>query len=185
MRLVILVEEQSMQELLYGLLPAVLPAGVDLLVIKHSGKSELRQSIPRKLAAWNMPDDRFIIIQDQDSQDDCKLLKSELASLCGDRADEVMVRIACRELESWYFGDLQAVSDAYDIKLTKPARSRKFRDPDSIRNPKNELMKLIPHHQQINGARLIAKHMDPGRNTSRSFQVLVRGIRALCADVSG
>lgn len=179
MKLVFLLEERSMKELLDILLPKILPASVEFRTIPHSGKSDLQYSIPRKLRAWNEPDVKFIIIQDQDSAD-CKKLKASLINICVPTGKEFLIRIACRELESWYFGDLEAVSAAYKKDLKKYIVKSKYRNPDDIVNPKEELRKLLPEHQQIVGARKIGPFMDIERNTSVSFQFFVSGVRKLC-----
>ena len=178
MMLVFLLEERSTKVLLDGLLPKILPDGVSFLTIPHEGKTDLQRSVPKKLAAWNMPDTRFVIIQDQDSND-CRKLKEDLRQLCDPYQRPVLIRIACHEMESWYFGDLKAVTEAYGKDLTTLAGKRKYRDPDMIINPKQELRKLIPQHEQIAGARRIAPLMEPERNRSTSFQMLISGIRKL------
>ena len=92
----------------------------------------------------------------------------------------VLIRIACRELEAWYWGDLAAVSEAYGVDLNYLSAKRKYRNPDSIDHPKKELKRYIPQMGQIEGARRIAPHMNLGENTSRSFQVFVQGVKRLC-----
>ena len=182
--LVVMVEEQSAQEVLKVILPQVLPKGTQLTIIPHSGKSHLWKSMPKKLKAWNVPDAKFVVLQDQDSAE-CIKLKSELQDLCNRCRDGVLVRIACVELEAWYFGDLDAVSKAYDLKqLSELAQKKKFREPDKINNPKNELKKLIPLHQEIRGAKLIAPHMDIAGNTSQSFRAFITGIQRLFEEIS-
>ena len=180
MRLVFMVEERSMKELLEVLLPKILPDSMDKpIVIAHNGKSDLAASIPRKLRAWHIPDDRFIIVHDQDSHEDCKQLKEDLLALCKDCQHDVMVRIACREMEAWYFGDLAAVSLAYGKDFTTLVDKKKYREPDKIGNPKDEIRKLLPTHQQISGAKLIAQHMSIEQNTSPSFNVFIKGVREM------
>lgn len=179
MRLVFLTEERSMKELLEILLPKILPNDMEKpLIIPHNGKSDLAASIPKKLRAWQNPDDKFVIVHDQDSND-CIRLKSELAALCKDSKNKYLIRIACKELEAWYFGDLEAVSCAYNKDFTKLAAKRKYREPDKIGNAKEEICKLIPTHQQISGAKLIGSCMDINKNRSHSFNIFVNGIRKL------
>ena len=86
-------------------------------------------------------------------------------------------------MEAWYFGDLEAVSKAYGKDLTKYANKKKYRDPDAIVSPKQELRKLLPEHEQIAGARKIAPYMDPDRNTSTSFKTLVEGLKRLTSTI--
>ena len=64
-------------------------------------------------------------------------------------------------------------------KVKKSVEAKKYRIPDNIPSPKEELYKLIPDHQQIEGAKRIAPHMDIKNNTSVSFQVFVTGIQRL------
>ena len=102
MTIVFLLEERSAKYLLDIILPRLLPEDVEWKTIPHEGKSDLEKSIPRKLAAWKTPDTRFIVLHDQDSND-CQELKKRLQNLCSERDKEVLVRIACRELEAWRF----------------------------------------------------------------------------------
>lgn len=178
MKLVFLLEEKSTKVLLDQLLPRILPPGTDFQTIPHEGKSDLKKSLQIKLEKWNEPDVRFVVIQDQDSND-CKKLKTELKTICDHSGKEVLVRIACHEMEAWYFGDLNAVSQAYGKGLTNLSQKRKYRDPDAIVSPKQELRKLIPEHEQIAGARKIAPYMDINNNRSGSFNMLLSGLRKI------
>ncbi|MCL2421239.1 MAG: DUF4276 family protein [Defluviitaleaceae bacterium] len=179
MRLVFMVEEPSMKALLEILLPQILPPNVDQLIIPHSGKSDLKKSIPIKLQAWQSPKDKFIIIQDQDSND-CKKLKDDLKRLCNSSKNDCLIRIVCTELESWFFGDLAAISSAYEKDVTSLSSKRKYREPDKIMNAKDELRKLIPTYQPIEGAKKIATFMSLEKNTSYSFKMFTEGVRRLC-----
>lgn len=180
MELVVMVEERSAKELLEGLLPKILPNEIGIRIIPHEGKSDLEKSIPKKLRSWQAPNARFVILHDQDSAD-CVALKKKLQSLCDFARDEVLVRIACVELEAWYFGDPKALASAYEkSSLATIGNKKKYRHPDKIQNPKDELKKLLPQHQQISGARLMAKYMDIDNNSSQSFNTFVDGLRRIC-----
>lgn len=179
MKLIFMLEELSMKELLDRILPRILPEGVDFKTIPHAGKRDLELSLPRKLRAWNEPDVAFVVVHDQDSND-CVELKRELQGICAMSGRQVLIRIACRELEAWYWGDLAAVSEAYGVDLKHLAAKSKYRNPDSIDHPKKELKRYLPQMGQIEGARRIALHMNLERNTSRSFQVFVQGVKRLC-----
>ena len=179
MKIIFMLEERSMKELLDRLLPRILPEGVGYLTIPHDGKRDLELSLPRKLRAWNEPDVVFVVVHDQDSND-CVELKRELQGICAMSGRQALIRIACRELEAWYWGDLAAVSDAYGVDLKYLSAKSKYRDPDSIDHPKKELKHYIPQLGQIDGARRIAPHMNLEENTSRSFQVFVEGVKRVC-----
>lgn len=180
MKLVFLLEEKSMKYFLDGILPRILPEGVAFQTIPHEGKSDLQKSIRIKLLAWNEPDVKFVIVQDQDNND-CRELKKKLLQLCEGIGKSVLVRIACHELEAWYFGDLEAVSKAYGRNLGKAVQRKKYCVPDDIISPKRELRIIVPEHQQIDGAKRIAKYVDVERNTSVSFRMFVDGVRRIAA----
>lgn len=169
-----------MKEVLDMILPQILPESVAFKTIPHNGKSDLEASIPHKLKAWRQTDTKFVIVRDQDSAD-CIQVKQALQKLAAPYGKPVLIRIACRELESWYFGDLKAVSQAYGMDVQGLSQKRKYRIPDAMGNPKEEFRKLFPKHQQLSGARKIAVHMDVDHNTSESFRCFVSGVRRFAA----
>ena len=179
-RIVFLVEEPSMKELLERLLPRVLPPASQFLIIKHEGKTDLERSIPRKLRAWKHPQDLFVILRDQDGAD-CIEIKHRLRMLCenGGRSG-TLIRIVCNELESWFLGDLGAVGAAFGLPhLADDQNKSKFRNPDNVGNAKEELKKLAGDYQPVSGARSIALHMDLEANRSRSFHCFLEGLRRI------
>lgn len=176
-KIVFMVEEESMKTALDGLLPMLMPNEIPWQVIPHEGKSDLEKSLPIKLKGWREPDVRFVVLRDNDGGD-CVAIKQKLVEIClaGHRSD-TLVRIVCQELEAWFLGDLAAVSRAFN----KPAvanlqRKKKFRTPDNLGSPYQELKKLIPNYQKVSGARKIAPHLDLATNRSKSFQVFISGI---------
>ena len=174
-RLVFLLEEYSMKVFLESFLPRVF-RGLDFICITHEGKSDLERSIPRKLQAWREPGARFIVLRDNDGGD-CGALKRHLISLCCARPDTT-VRIACQELEAWYLGDPEALSAAFDdANLAGLARQARFREPDRVQRPSQELQRLVPSFQKVAAARRIAAVMDPNRNRSESFRALIDAVR--------
>jgi hypothetical protein len=176
--LVILTEESSMKVFLETLILRVYP-GMQVTIIAYQGKQDLEKNIARHLKNWRTPDTKFIVVHDQDSWD-CIALKRQLTAICDSAKPDVAVRIACRELESWYWGDITAVEAAFNIQsLQRLIRQRKYRDPDSIENPKYELKNRLPQYEQQAGARAIAEHIDVERNTSHSFQVFINKVNEL------
>lgn len=175
-RLVFLLEEPSIKVLLEGLLPRLFPT-LDILCIKHEGKSDLEKSLPRKLRAWNRPDDHFVVLRDGDGKD-CKALKASLSKMCAEAGrEDTLVRIVCQELEAWYFGDLEAFADVFSAPaLRRQAARVGYRDPDAIAKPSKELIRLYPAFQKTDGARRMAERLSYGSNRSPSFRVLVEGI---------
>ena len=180
MTLVFLLEELSMKAFLEGLLPRVLPEGVGYTLVPHEGKSDLEQSIPRKLRAWRTPDTRFVVVRDQDSGS-CVEIKQRLLALCAEAGrPDAMVRIACRELEAWFLGDLAAVEATFGA--TGPGakqRRRKFSDPDHLGSPSRELHALVPGYGKVAGAREMGPAIDFESCRSHSFRVFLDGVRRL------
>ena len=131
MYLVVLVEEPSMKIVLEALLPRVLPDSIESLVVAFQGKSDLMNNIELKLKAWGDPEARFVIVRDQD-RNDCHDVKTEILTEVQKTHRHALVRIVCHDLESWYFGDLEAVSMAYGKDYTSYANKRGYRDPDAI-----------------------------------------------------
>ena len=177
-RLVFLAEEKSACNLLDGLLPKILPKGA-WLCIPHRGKNDLKKSIPRKLKAWQNPEDRFVILHDQDAND-CRQLKADLRKKCEDAGkSSVVIRIICRELESWYWGDLNAVAKAYPKFRPGVGSQSRYRYPDSITHPAHELKKHIPEFNKGAASRNICRYMEIHGNKSPSFNQFIESVLAL------
>ena len=184
--IVFFLEEASAKAMLEGLLPRILPETIQTRFVVFEGKQDLEKQIERKLRGWLLPDSAFVILRDQDSGD-CVQIKDTLLEKCqrAGRA-ETIVRIACRELESWYFGDLAAVEKGLDIEgLLRLQQNSKYRVPDRIVSPSNELEKITKgRYQKVMGSRSIGRVISIEGNCSRSFQVFIEGVRkaeSLCA----
>ncbi len=187
-RIVFLVEEFSMKEMLRGFLPRLFPEwkeGPQWLCIRHEGKNDLLKSIPRKLKTWKEPGIRFVILHDQD-QEDCKKLKAKLQQLCTESGrSDTLIRIPCRELESWYLGDLAAVEKGLKVSgLVGLQYNKKFRAPDALNEPDEELARGVKHYTKKSysktaGSRAISPQLHPERNQSHSFRVFVKGLKNL------
>jgi hypothetical protein len=179
MQLVFFLEEESMRAALEGIVPRALPGALPPIYVTHQGKQDLERSIPRKLRAWRSPA-RFVIIRDQDAGE-CRVVKQRLAGLCRDTPHEdALIRIACRELESWFLGDLRAVERAFALKgLAKQQETEKYRDPDRLGTPSKELQRLVPGYRKVDGARMVGEHLELEGNRSQSFCSLISGLRRL------
>lgn len=166
-----------MARCLDGLLPRLIP-GIEYKLVVHEGKQDLERSIPIKLRGWNIPGDHFVIVRDQDSGD-CRAVKQGLLDLCqGTGKAPALVRIACRELESWFLGDLAAVARAlHRPNLVKQQGKKKFRSPDHLGSPSKEIGMLIPGYLKNSAARSIGPELSLEENTSASFRAFVSGVR--------
>ena len=153
-------------------------ANVATRYIVFEGKQHLDKNLERKLRGYVNPRARFIVLRDQDGAD-CKKLKSDLAAICKKARKKVVIPIACRELEAFYLADLLAVERGLAIQgVASKQGQAKYRNPDSLDHPAQELEKLTAHrYQKITGSRAIAPHLDLGNTRSASFRNLVSAIR--------
>lgn len=120
-------------------------------------------------------------MRDRDSSD-CKVAKHFLLEQC--RASNIpenffKVRIACGELESFYLGDLSAVSKAYHKPiLSQRQNNRKFRDPDSLGNACQEFFRLVDAPTlKMQAAKLMGEIIELDhyeQNKSMSFRCLIK-----------
>lgn len=184
--IVFCLEEPSAWEMLRGILPRLLPDNVTSRHMIFEGKSDLDKRIVGRIRGWKSPDTHFLILRDKDASD-CRTLKAALLSKAttAGRSDTV-IRIACHELESFYLGDLKAVESGLGIRnLAKHQDRNKYRTPDRCANAAEEMVKLSARrYQKIAGSREIAPHLRlDGSNRSRSFNVLIEGIKKIVSRV--
>jgi hypothetical protein len=179
--IVFFLEEPSAREMLEGILPRVLPPEMNTRYVIFRGKQDLEKQLEKRLRGWHLPGSVFVVLRDQDSGD-CRSIKARLVELCR-RAGrtETLVRVACRELESFYLGDLEAVEKGLGLRgLAARQANRKFKAPDSLGNPSEELSRLTGNrYQKMSGSRAIAPHLRLDGNRSHSFITLLSGIKRL------
>ena len=179
--LVVFTEEMSAKVMLESLLPRLLPQEIRIQCVPFEGKQDLEKQLPIKLKAWRKPDTSFIVLRDQDSGN-CHEVKRNLESICAAaNRPEVLIRIACRELESWYFGDLAAVEKGLKVSgLSAFQKKAKYRNPDNIIYPSKELKKVTKNrYQKVGGSRVIGKYLSLDNGRSRSFWNFITGVRRI------
>ncbi len=192
-----LVEEQSMEVFLRGLLPRLLPGNRTFEVHAFRGKKDLLQKLEGRLrgyARWLPEDYRIVVMVDRDN-DDCHALKTQLEEAAGgagllsrsraaERLWQLANRVVIEELEAWYFGDWQAVRAAYPRVSAAIPNPAKYRDPDSIAGGTWEAFeRILKRHgyfrsglRKMEAAQAMAAHIDPSRNRSQSFRHFVGAI---------
>ncbi len=183
-QLVFFLEEPSAREMLKGILPRLLPESINPRYVVFEGKQDLEKQLYRKLRAWNIRDAKFVILRDKDSAN-CNLIKANLVKICQKaNKPDTLIRIACHELESFYLGDLSAVAKGIGpANLAKQQNKSKFRNPDRLANPLQELKYLAPEYQKLSGSRAIGRCLDIENNCSLSFNTLVNGVRRLIVNI--
>ena len=181
--LVFLLEEESAKAMPLGLLPRFLDPQVQPRLMVFEGKQDLEKQMVKRLRGYMNPDARFIVLRHQDSTPDCKVVRARLLDLCAQAGREAvsLVRIACRELESFYLADLRAVEVALGLTgLLRHQTKARFRIPDRLESPSQELAKLTHRaYQKVSGSRQIGPHLDIANDRSSSFKSLITGVRRL------
>jgi len=147
--IVFLLEEPSAAEMLKGVLPRLLPDNFTPRYLVFEGKQDLERQMVRRMRGYNAPDALFVVMRDQDAGD-CKKIKAALKKKCGEAGkDASLVRIVCRELESWYLADLAAVEKGLNLNnLARQQMKNPCRAPDSITCPSGYLRKMVPGRLQ-------------------------------------
>jgi len=184
--LVFCVEGPSEKALLQCLLPRITPSHCGYQVIQFEGKQDMEKRLLGRMRAWRAPNTAFLILRDQDSAD-CEVVKAKLNDI-GRRSgrENFLVRIACHEMETFYLGDLAAVERGLGIRgLAREQGKAKFRAPDAIAAPAEELKKLTQgKFQKLRGARAIGPHLSLDSNRSLSFGHLLSGIDRMIGSLS-
>lgn len=201
-KLIVFVEEYSMEATLEQLLPKLL-ADIEFQIIRFQCKDDLLKKAPERLrgyATWLPANWRILVLVDRDD-DDCVMLKTELENMAAaaglqtkttagqGRAFQVVNRIVIEELEAWFFGDWPAVQAAYPRVSARIPQKVGFRDPDAIAGGTWEALERVLKRagyfstglRKLECARAVALQMEPQRNTSRSFQAFTGAVTAALA----
>jgi hypothetical protein len=201
-KLIVFVEEPSMEVALEQLLPKLM-SDADFEIRRFQCKDDLLKNLPDRLRAyssWLPPTWAILVLVDRDD-DDCQVLKQTLESMAASAGlvskthagnghrFQVANRIAIEELEAWFFGDWSAVQAAYPrVPATIPHKAG-FRDPDAILGGTWEALERVLKKsgyfksglRKMECARVVAQHMDPARNSSKSFQAFSGAVSAAVA----
>lgn len=200
----LLVEEESAYEALKPLLPKLFTGHQRqcprIGIRQFRGKPDLLKQLPKRLsgyaAARRRGDDvRVVVLLDRDS-DDCVALKKQLDAMAHHaglvprsrrdaRGDfHVLNRIAIRELESWYFGDWDAVRAAFP-RITPDIPGPYRGNPDLANGKCSHAFEKVLRASGVRmsskpeWARRIGPHLGADTNRSPSFRSFVTGVRAL------
>ncbi len=191
-------EEASLESALIQLLPKILPSAVTSKIHAFRGKTDLLAKLPNRLKgyqAWLPPDWKIVILIDED-REDCLKLKQQLeliaissglitkSSCQKDKSFQVLNRIVVEELEAWFFGDVEAIRQAYPKVSTNLATQQPYRDSDAIKGGTWEALERVlrkaGYHpgglEKYKAASEISQYMNPALNRSKSFQVFYRGL---------
>ncbi len=183
----IFTEETSAKNVFEVLLPKILPESIFFRIYPHQGKQDLEHALKTSLPSISrIPGAKILITRDQDSSD-CKEVKAEILELVGENCRcDFLIRIVCKELESWFLGDLEAVKYAYPrFKPEQYVNDALFRNVDKIANPDQTLLRIIPelkNHEtlpKLAVSEAIAPYLNITSNVSRSFNQTLLAINTL------
>ena len=201
-KLIVLVEEPSMEMALEQLLPRML-AGADFQIIRFQCKDDLLKNLPDRLRGYSqwLPANWAILVLVDRDDDDCRVLKQAMEKMAADsrllsktlaghgQPFQVANRIAVEELEAWFFGDWTAVQAAYPRVSASQVSKQGFRDPDAVLGGTWEALERVLKKagyfktglRKMECAKQVAQHMEPARNASRSFQAFAGAVASAVA----
>ena len=193
-----LVEDLSTKQALSYILPKILEEQVSFNIHPFRGKPDLLLKLPNRLQGykkWIDHNYKIIILIDKD-REDCKKLKQKLENIAiqaglvtkssqgNKKSFQVLNRIVIEELEAWFFGDINAICQAYPKVSPDLGKQAKYRDPDAINGGTWEALEKVlqskGYHkgglEKSHAAKEISQYMNPQQNSSRSFQVFYQGL---------
>lgn len=194
-----MIEEASAEIVLTEVVPKILGDEVTFKVHDFRGKTNLLKKLPDRMKGYYnllkyQEDWRIVVLIDEDRQN-CQELKQKLEDIAiqeglstpsTTESFQVLNRIAVEELEAWFFGDVEALTEAYP-KVPKTLTKRKsYRNPDEIKGGTWEALDRVlsaagyytkGFMPKTEVARNIAPLMNPETNSSKSFQVFRDGIK--------
>lgn len=201
-KLIVMVEEPSMEAALESLLPKMLDE-IEFQIVRFQCKDDLLKQLPHRLNAYKswLPDNWVIVVLLDRDDDDGIILKQRLENMAAKaglvtktyaglgNSFSVANRIAIEELESWFFGDWTAVQEAYPRMASTIPQKASFREPDAIRGGTWEALErefkksgyFRTGIRKFECARAISLHMDLARNRSKSFQTFHAAVSAAIA----
>ncbi|MEG3954772.1 DUF4276 family protein [Microcoleus sp. herbarium2] len=198
LHLVFFVEEASLEAALTQLLPKILPSNVTSNIHAYRGKPDFFEKVPNRLKgyqAWLPHDWKIVVLVDED-REDCLKLKKQLEDMAisaglitkssgqKDKSFQVLNRIVIEELEAWFFGDVQAICQAYPKVSANLAKQKRYRDPDAIKGGTWEALERVLQKAGYHPGKLekykassdISQYMNPESNRSTSFKVFYKGL---------
>lgn len=217
MHIEILVEDSSGEKLLEAVLPKLLGTngdphtwrmhpykGIGRIPKDLKGSADptkriLLDRLPRLLRGYGQTPgiDAVVVVLDNDKRD-CVSFLSELKVLATDcnRASSTLFRLAIEEVEAWYLGDRQALTDAYP-RANADVLKRYVQDSvcdtwellaDAIYPGGSTAIKKagwpLPGQVKHEWAERIGPLLEPDRNVSPSFGKLRDGLRRLVAEAT-
>jgi hypothetical protein len=146
--IIFLVEDYSMKKFFEGILPRLGFEKHQFDIKHHHGKEDLLMNLDKIVPSLCKSAQFIMVVIDQDKQN-CTLLKNKIKTKMVRCVCEYKIRIACYELESWFLGDMQAISRCSPrFKASFFQNKEKYRDIDSISKPSDVIAEMIPDYEK-------------------------------------
>lgn len=145
MHLEVLVEELSAEVALQILIPRILGNDVSFAIHSFQGKHHLLRRLPDRLRGYrHWPNDTRIVVMIDSDNEDCHQQKNKLEQIaCNvglvtktrqNNSFQLLNRLAIKELEAWFLGDISAIHAAYPRVSLNLIHNKRYRNPDAIDN---------------------------------------------------
>ena len=180
-------EEPSAKNVFEIILPKILPENVNFRVYPHQGKNDLEKALKKPLPINSKSTGaKVLITRDQDTAD-CLELKNRIKDIVGKNCHcDYYIQIICKELESWFLGDIMAINKGYPRFKPESFKNKSdFRNVDKITNPNIYLLKIIPEFSKrstlpkLEVSETIAPFLNISDNKSVSFIHTINAIKKL------
>ncbi len=201
MHIEFLIEESSAEIVLNEIVPRIIEDKATFKIHDFRGKSNLIKKLPERMRGYgnmikHQKDLKIVVLIDKDNQN-CQNLKQELEEIAAQAgltthsesdSFQVLNRIVIEELEAWFFGDIEAMREAYPKVPQSLTKRKSYRIPDEIRGGTWEalerILSSVGYYEKgfmpkTEIARTIAPFMNPEINSSKSFQVFRAGLKLL------
>ncbi len=199
MHIEFLIEEASAEIVLNEIIPRIVGGETTFKIHDFRGKGNLIKNLLNRMRGYSniikhQEGLRIVILIDKDSQN-CQELKQKLEEIAAQAGlttpstsnnFQVLNRIVVEELEAWFFGDINALREAYPKVPESLSKRRSYRIPDEIKGGTWEALERILSSAgyyekgfmpKTEVARNIAPFMNPELNSSKSFQVFRDGLK--------
>lgn len=165
----------------------VIKDGEQIKIHAHEGKKALEYALSKTIPTISGYSGSKILVTIDQDKNDCKELKAKIEKILRENCRcDYKIRIVCKELESWFLGDLEAVAKSYPrFNIDQHKNKSKMRRVDEIDQPSKKLLKIIPEYKdkkalpKIEASKKISPHLDLNKNTSPSFKNTILAIKTL------
>ena len=148
----------------------------EIVYIVFNGKKKFKKNLSKRIKSITK-NDKAIILIDQDNEN-CKKLKQQILDECKEATSNILIRIACRELENWYLGDIESIIKIYPKSKAINYDKAKYRNIDSLEGSKELSQITNKEYKKIEGSEQLGKIINTNfnKNKSLSFKIFCKSL---------